>query len=176
MSRSVTFKVFKFEELSDEAKERAIEQFRYMNVDYGWWNCVYEMAEEIGFTITEFDLDSPNLWRPQIKGELNVTLLESFKLIRKNLSRNSELYKISKDYVRDFIKAYREMKANDEELTVEDFIDEARDLECEYKKAILEEFLSILRKEYDYQTSDEAIKEILVDGENEFYQNGTKYI
>lgn len=159
MSRFVTFKVFEFEELSDEAKERAIEQFRYMNVDYGWWDCVYEMAEEIGFTITEFDID----YRSIIKGELNLSILDSFKLIRKNLSRNSELYKTAKDYVRDFIKAYREMKADE---------DEARDLECEYKKAILEDFLSILRKEYDYQTSDEAIGNFLIDNEYEFYQNG----
>jgi hypothetical protein len=166
MSRSITFNVFEFEELSDEAKERAIEEFRYMNVDHGWWGSVYDMAEEIGFTITEFDIDSRNI----IEGELNVTLLESFKLIRKNWSRNSELYKTAKDYVRDFIKAYREMKVNDDELTVEDFIDEdeARDLECEYKKAILEEFLSILRKEYDYLTSDEAIEEFLIDNDNKF--------
>ena len=173
MSRFVTFKVFEFEELSDEAQKRAIEQFRYMNVDYGWWDSVYDMAEEIGFTITSFDID----YRSIIKGELNLSILDSFKLIRKNWSRNSELYKISKDYVRDFIKAYREMKANDDELTVEDFIDEdeARDLECEYKKAILEEFISILRKEYDYQTSDEAIGIFLIDNEYEFYQNGKKY-
>lgn len=173
MARSVTFDVFKFEELSDEAKERAIEEFRYVNVDYEWWECVYEMANEIGFTITSFDIDSRN----NITGELSISILESFKLIRKNWSRNSELYKISKKYVRDFIKAYRKWKGDDEELTVDEFIseDEARDLECDYKKDILEEFLYILRKEYEYQTSDEAIKEFLIDNENEFYQNGSKY-
>ena len=50
-------KVYEFNELSEEAKEKAIEKLWNINVDYEWWDCVYDDAENIGLKIKEFDLD-----------------------------------------------------------------------------------------------------------------------
>lgn len=163
--------VYSFEELSEEAQEKAIDKFRFANVDYGWWECVYEMAKEIGIKIKGFDIDAGI-----IKGELTISFLDSFREIRKNWGRGSELHKTAKEYLNQYNKAYKEWK-KDEELTLDDFEfeDEARDIEEDYKKAILEDFLILLKKEYEYQTSDETVKEMIIDNEYEFEEDGTLY-
>lgn len=53
--RTVRTKVYKFNELSKTAKEKAIESFYDINMDYDWWDSVYEdfsmFCETIGLTI-----------------------------------------------------------------------------------------------------------------------------
>ena len=54
--RTIETKLYTFEELSEEAKQRAIEKNRYFNVEDSFWHeCVYEtfkdQAEEAGFSI-----------------------------------------------------------------------------------------------------------------------------
>jgi hypothetical protein len=39
--------------------------------------------------------------------------------------------------------------------------DESADVERDFQKALLEDYLVILRKEYEYLTSEEAIKETI---------------
>ena len=54
MSKTIEVEVFKYEELSDRAKERA-RQWYIEGMDYEWWEGVYEMAiadgYELGFCI-----------------------------------------------------------------------------------------------------------------------------
>ena len=160
--------VYSFEELSEEAQEIAKDKFRFANVDHGWWDSVYEMAEEIGISITGFDIDAGI-----IKGKLNLYFSDSFKLIRKNWGRSSEIYKTAKSYVKKFIKEFKEWKGNND-WTVDEFFSEdgAEELHDEYKMDMLEEFLIILNKEYEYQTSDEQVKEFIISNEYEFLENG----
>lgn len=47
MSRVMETTVYKFDELSERAKEKAREWFREGNLDYDWWEFVYEDAERI---------------------------------------------------------------------------------------------------------------------------------
>ena len=42
------YKVYTFDELSALGKEKALEKFREHNLDYEWWDCVYEDAKEVG--------------------------------------------------------------------------------------------------------------------------------
>lgn len=44
MARVIETTVFKFAELSDEAKEKAREWFREGALDHDWWDCVYDDA------------------------------------------------------------------------------------------------------------------------------------
>lgn len=53
--RTVRTKVYKFSELSEQAKEKAIESFYNINVDYEYWDSTYEdfklFCETIGLTV-----------------------------------------------------------------------------------------------------------------------------
>jgi len=46
--RTIRTKVYQFSELSEQAKQKAIEWGYDLNVSYGWWESVYEDAEQIG--------------------------------------------------------------------------------------------------------------------------------
>lgn len=54
---TVEIKVYQFDELSDEAKEKAREWFREGNLHHNWFESIYEdfkeRAEEDGFNVTE---------------------------------------------------------------------------------------------------------------------------
>ncbi len=43
-----SYKVYEFDELSALGKEQAIEKFRENNLDYEWWDYIYEDAQEVG--------------------------------------------------------------------------------------------------------------------------------
>ena len=49
-------KVYHFNELSDDAKETAIQELSDINVGYEWWQYNFDDAENIGLKITEFEL------------------------------------------------------------------------------------------------------------------------
>lgn len=45
--RTIETKVYKFDELSNDAKAKAVEKMWDVNVDYEWWDSVYEDAADI---------------------------------------------------------------------------------------------------------------------------------
>lgn len=53
--RTIEIKVYQFNELNKQAKEKAREWYRNGALDYNWWGCVYdefkEQAEDVGFGI-----------------------------------------------------------------------------------------------------------------------------
>ena len=52
--REITYKAYQFKELSDKAKEKALEWAHDLNTDHDWWEGVYDMwyekLEAFGFT------------------------------------------------------------------------------------------------------------------------------
>ena len=56
--RIVETKVYTFDELSDEAKQKAIEHWREGYLDYDWWDAVYEDADQCA-KILGINIDKP---------------------------------------------------------------------------------------------------------------------
>jgi len=46
--KTVKVKVYEYDELTKEAQEKVLEKLWDLNVDYDWWECVYEDATIIG--------------------------------------------------------------------------------------------------------------------------------
>ena len=186
MPTTRTILVYKFDELSEQAQQKVFEKFHGINVDYDWWEYVCEDAETIGVKITEFDLDNPNLWRPQIRGHLTENLLEAFRLVRKHHGKDCEIFKTAKHHLGEYIQAFiqwhdRESKQDDapsgwnrvdwlREFAYEDDVDE---LGKDYLHSILQDYLIMLKKEYEYLTSREQIIESIQANEYEFYEDGS---
>lgn len=180
-TRTLTFTVYKFDELSEQAQEKALERLWDLNVDHDWWEHVYEDAERIGIKITGFDLD-----RNTVKGHLTENLLEAFKLVRQNYDKDCEIFKTAKHhlnkYIQTFIQWYdRESKQDDAPshwnrvtwLREFAYEDEADELIGDYLLSIFEDYLIILRKEYEYLTSREQITKSIKAIEYEFNEDGT---
>jgi len=142
---TTTHTVYKFDELSDEAKQKALENLAYTNVDFDWWDSVYYDAEQIGLELQGFDT-----YRREIDGRLTQDLPDVCKAIMAEHGDSTETYQLA-------VKWQHKHGEDNEEA---------------FLKELLQEYLSILTKEYDYLTSEEAIVETIEANEYEFYKDG----
>lgn len=179
ITRTITVTEYQFDELSDDAKQNALEKLWGLNVDHDWWDYLYEDAARIGLKIEEFDLGR----RRSIDGKLTESLLGCCKLIRKNHGKACDTFKTAKQYLIEYIEKFKKWLAGEDKDGYEhwgncDWLrefessDEANDVTGEFGIALLQDYLIMLDKEYDYQTSEEAIIETIQANEYLFTENG----
>lgn len=140
--KTIQITLYDFDELSEEAQEKAIINQFDVNVDHDWWDFVYEDANTIGLHISSFDIDG--------RGSITAHLTRIDMVVQsilKNHGNECETYKIAMQYLKDH--DYNRF---------------------EYK--IKKEYLNMLRREYAYETSDEAIKETIKANEWTFTVDG----
>lgn len=181
-----TYTVYTFDELSDEQKQKAIEHYYDINVDYDWWEFY---PEDCAIDLKEFDI-----YRGDIKIDFVESAQDTAKHIIANHGEKSGTYVTSADFLkRDTELAARfdaledAYRAAEEKYTEDpkrgeklDAIDEEqRDIEeqreqlaTEYRTELAEDVLVLLRNEYDYLTGEEAIAETLRANEYEFTEDG----
>ena len=162
-------KVYSFNELSDDAKQVALEKFYDVNIDYGWWESVYDDAKEVGIIIKGFDLGRNNY----INGKLEYSLNETANKILKSHGETCDTYKIADKFFSDaklIENKYPNRETDDKEEY--DFDNELDELESEFEESILDAYLVILKDEYEYLTSKEAIIETILANDYEFLESG----
>lgn len=175
-------KVYRFEELSDEAQQKALEKLCDVNIDYEWWESVFEDAKTIGVVIKEFSLDRGSYCRGQfIESELDVA-----EAILKEHGKDCETYRDAYEFIwamaesedADYEEYRREVEPGDDFVWgAEDFDPDAAcpdELE-EFQRTIFEDYRIILQKEYDYLTSEDTIRETINANEYEFTEDGQIY-
>lgn len=141
--------IYTFAELSPEMQSKVLDNYRDINVDHAWWDYTYDDAEQIGLKITSSDID-----RRDIEGHFVEHPSTVITTIMENHGDATETYKTAVKYKDAFTLA----------------VDE--DTEQEFLKELLEDYLQMLSNEYDYLTSDEAIKETILASEYEFTESG----
>lgn len=156
--RIIETKAYRFEELDEQTKEKAIDNCRYMNVanDF-WWDCIKEDLMSVGIELRSFDIDRVSFAEIHLED-----FSETCDLILKWHGENCETYKIAERY----IKEYKDIQYD------EDLDEKLDDLDEEYQKEFSEEVLSMLRRQYEYMTSDEYIIEMFQANEYEFAEEG----
>jgi hypothetical protein len=172
MPTEKTVLIYQFDELSAKAKEKARDWFREGALDYEWWESVYEDAERIGLKITSFELDR----RQSITGEFTGGAEHCAKTILREHGDTRDSFKLAQAFLQErqaLDSELEESKDGDEHLTWE--IDEQiTELEGEFKKDILNDYLDTLQKEADYQLSDESVDEAIQANEYTFLANGKR--
>jgi hypothetical protein len=169
--RAKEIKIYKFSELPDDAKDKAIEWYASASCHDEWWQNTYEDAESVGIKIKGFDCDRGN----KIDGAIiNCSARECAEAIKKSHGDTCETYKLADAFLiaRDKIvdEAPRDENGDFEsEYDLDAALDE---IEAEFERAILEEYLSILRREYDFVTSREYIIDAIEANEYEFTEEG----
>jgi hypothetical protein len=173
--KTVRIKIYKFNELNEQAQAKAIERMNDINIYHEWWAFIYQDAEDIGVKITEFDLN-----HGKINGKMTTSLTESCELIMANHGEACETYKTAKAYLAEWAKLVREHSDGiDTDKVCEDkeceFDELADELETQFKLSILEDYRILLQQEYDYQASENAIKETIIANEYDFTADGKQY-
>jgi len=166
-------KVYRFAELSDEAKETAIERMADINVDYEWWDGEYEDAAQIGLKITEFDLDRNR----HCKGCFAEDAEDTANKIIAQHGASCTTHETATQYIKEraeLVKKYSDgVNTN---IVHEDndfeFDAECDELDAEFLKSILEDYSIILQKQYEHLMSETAILETIEANDYEFTVDG----
>jgi hypothetical protein len=151
--------IYKFDELSERAQEKALDKLRDLNVDHEWWNSVYDDAERIGLKITEFDLGRASY----AKGDFQKNPVRVARDILREHGKDCETYKTAKSFLEDFKKLPKSERSE---------FDDDHDLAVEFRRSLLEDYRIMLDQEYEYLTSDQAIKEAIESMDYEFDEHG----
>lgn len=151
MAKIITTTVYEFEELSDKAKEKARDWYRQFALDDEWWEYVYEDAKEVGLKITAFDLGRAN----SIEGSFIDAPLTVCNKIFANHGETCDTHKTAKAH-------YDALQRDD------------TDAETEFKRALLEDYLSHLRVEMEYLESNESVDENITANGYTFLESGKR--
>jgi hypothetical protein len=170
--------VYKFDELSEEAQDKAVENLYDINVDHDWWDGDVEwfnknLLKPYGIEVSSIsfdldrgawvDFDSVDITERVFLKKLGVDLRT--KLARQLLYDGISVER--SHYAGGVFTTYLNFETEDtaEAVNLQNMIDGAwRDLKAQMLKA--------LRDEYDYHTSREAIVEAIEANEYEFYADG----
>jgi hypothetical protein len=171
--KSKTVNLYTFDELSDSAKEKARDWYRNGALDYDWWDYLYEDAARIGLKITEFDLGN----RKHIKGRLTATVGTVCQRIMAEHGTGCDTYKLAEAWAAksDGLTALLEAKCDDEAEEERDKLEAEQEAnEAEFEQALLEEYFSLLDKEYEYLNSNEQVDESIRINEYTFTESGKR--
>lgn len=159
--RTVETKLYKFEELTEEAQNKAVSNLSDTNVAYDWWSSEYEDAENIGLKITGFDLDRGL----HCEGDFIETPLNVANSILKEHGKTCETYRTALAFYYDY---YGRTKGKRGELKAE----AKQDAIQWFKQDLLSDYATILQQEYEHLRSREAVTETIKINEYEFTADG----
>jgi len=161
--RTIRTKVYKFNELSKEGQQKALENYQDINVFHYWWEDIYLDIQVIEAHIESFDLD-----RKEITGKFYNGGYTTAKNIIEHHGENCDTYLLAKQFIIEFDEAEKEIRA-------QDFYDYFNDREKQFLNDLLKCYLKILEIDLEYRLSDEAIKETLIFNEYEFLSTGKMF-
>jgi len=168
--KTVEINLFKFSELSNEAKQNAISSLYDINVNYEWWEYIYGDAKEIGLEITSFDIDRNR----HAKGLFINSGFDCANLILKNHGETCETFKTAKNFLAEYLPLKEKFESENDGFYFEDEND-GDDLNQDFLESLLEDYSIMLQNESDYMQSDEAIIETIEANDYDFTENGYLY-
>lgn len=194
---TVEVNVYKFEELSDIAKEKAREWFRKGNLDYDWWEYVYEFHKEkieaAGFDVTNMYFrgfwsqgDGAMFEYDYLNDKLRLEFIDQLGLspMRKDwLINNTTIGGMGKHLGHYYHKKscdhsiYWDVDNGD--LAYGLFYDWLDSFAANFKEFVIDKYENLcnelykaLEEEYDYLNSDEVVDETIMVNKYDFYEDG----
>ena len=178
--RKMTTMVYSFNELSEAAQERALNAFRDINVEFNWWEGSYYTIRAAG-NLLGLDID-----RIHFDAYLYCIFDANYEYARGAV----KAVKAEFPYATDLHEVARKLQALQRRhfYSLSCAVTEGRsmnryecfrfgeDYECEELGDIIDDFAHwaqiLLRDEYKYLTSDEAVKETIEANGYEFTEGG----
>ena len=167
--RTAQINYYNFNELSDRAKERARDWWRQSGLEHDWWDSIYEDAERVGVKITGFD--TGRSW--DITGDFIGTPEETAHKILAEHGEDSDTAAEARHYLKT-VAEFMASAEKDEYGELASYALEADldDIITEFRRALLQGYLVMLRDELEYQYSEECVDELLIANEYEFTEDG----
>ena len=167
--KTIQINLYSFDELSEAAKQKAIENNLYVNVNYDWYSYIYENAKNIGLEITGFDIDRNR----HATGTFITSVCEVAQNIINEHCETCETYKTATKFLEEWQPAFNDyLDETHDDYESKDAEDTMIELEEDFLKSLLEDYSIILQDEYDYLQSDEAIIDTIRANDYLFTQDG----
>lgn len=167
--KTKTINIYSFNELSEKAKDKARNWWRDCGAGDEWYECTLEDAVTIGVRITGFDTGRGQ----DISGEFMLSPNEVAQNIFNNHGETCDTFKTAAAFMAEWqpvFDAY--MDEESERYETREAEEELMELESEFLHDILEDYLSMLRKEEEWYFSDEQVDEAITCNEYEFTEDG----
>lgn len=168
--KTIKINLFEFNELSEQAKQKAIEKNYAINVQHDWWDCTYEDAKNIGLKLKSFDLDRNR----HATGQFMYAANEVAANILKEHGEDCETYKTTVNFMDNWQPVFNDyMDSSSENYESRDLENTLMDLENDYLTDLLEDYSIMLQNECEYLQSEEAIIETFEANGYTFEEDGT---
>lgn len=153
--------VYKFDELSDDAKEKAREWYREVSYDdmSFEWDWLNGDAKSIGLNLLEWAYDRC------LKLELDLDFSQVLTKILSDHGECCETWKTAKRYKDEYDKLTEEQILNGED----------EELREEFTKDIAEDYRILADRQHEYIQSDEYIDEAIRANEYDFTEGGERF-
>jgi len=144
-------KEYTFEELSEEAQKKAIDQMSDVNVEMCiWWHTIEDQAEKFGIKIVDFDLE-----KSTIELELTGSRDEICAKIRSGLSEEDDLGHIARHFSDEYLGCNRNA------------------FKRAFKTALNYYYLETLKAEFEWHTCDANVQDTIQNMDIMYYEDGT---
>lgn len=165
--RTIRIKLYKFNELSESAKEKAIENFRINNYndDEFIWDQIQDDAKEINLEIISLDDNRRNEGQFVYSGE------DTAKLILEKHGKDCDTYKTAENFLHEWEPAKEKFERENEGWYFR-YENEGEEMEEDFLQSLLEDYRIMYNKDIEYQNSDEYISETIEANEYEFTKDG----
>jgi hypothetical protein len=165
--KTITIALYSFNELTEETQRKAISLLSDLNTPHGWWNNTYEDAKRVNLKLTGFDFDRENY----CNGDFITVAETTATLILKKHGQECDTFKTAKAFLNDYLPKKKKFEKENPGwyFTHED---EACQLEEDFLKAILKDYLRILKKECEFLESKEQIIETINANDYLFFEDG----
>ena len=165
--KTITITLYSYNELSEKSQEKAISLLSDLNLHHEWWSDTYEDAKRVNLKITSFDTDRDNY----CNGDFITVAETTATLILKEHGQDCTTFKTAKTFLNDYLPKKKKFEKENPGwyFTHED---EACQMEADFLKAILKDYLLILKKEVEYRESKAAILETIEANDYLFFEDG----
>lgn len=169
---TIEIEIFTVDDLKEkqyeDVRNKVLERHGDINVDYPWYDHMTD-GEDGGIVIEEFDL-----YGGTISGKFVTSAEDTARYIIDNHGETCDTYKIARKFFDEYTAHIVPMKIRDPECDPEED-DKAIEMMEEFRGRLLKAYLSMLKSEYEYRMSEEAIMETLECNNYEFTRDGKIY-
>ena len=169
----LTKKVYGFDELPEDIQQKILEIHAAINVDFEWWDHMYEDAKNVLLQIDGFDLDRNR----HCTGNFIEYAEDTAKKIIAEHGESCETWGTATNYLAEraeLVKKYSDGVSVDivSEDNEYDYDNDQEEIDAEFLRSILEDYSIMLQKEYEYMTSEKGIIETIKANDYNFTEDG----
>lgn len=172
MPKTIETTVYEYDELpTDKAKETARDWFYNACANDDWYQSTYDDAEQFGIKITSFDCGRGN----DITGKILTSAPQVAETIVANHGKDCATYNTSQEYLVELITLGDRPSDTDENADDGAWETKREEMDEEFKRDILNNYLQMLRDEFDYISTTEYLEEGIRANEYTFTETGKRF-